>query len=118
MNLNLIRGDTYTIQFGIKTEDGAGYVLQEGDRLYFTVKKSFNHSDCILQKTFGNGITRNASTGAYEIELEQLCTCEVECGSYVYDIKIVLANNGEQIVKTLTKGELALDNNATHRGNE
>ncbi len=118
MDLNLIRGDTYTLTFNILTADGSIYALQDGDKLYFTVKKSFNHGECVLQKTFGNGITRNEQTGEYEIRLDNLCTCELDCGAYVYDIKVILANNGERVVNTLIKGALVLDNNATHRGNE
>lgn len=118
MDIKLIRGDTYTLKFKILTADGAAYVLHDGDKLYFTVKKTFNHRDFVLQKTYGDGITYNGTTGDYEIELTQMCSCELDCGDYVYDIKAVLANDDNPIVETLVRGTLVFENNATHKGNE
>lgn len=118
MDLKLTRGDTHTITFGILMDDGNHYELQEGDKLYFTVKKSFFSKDCVLQKTFGDGITYNAETKEYCIELEQLCTCELDCGQFVYDIEIIINSNDPCIVKTLVKGNLIIDTEVTHKGNE
>ena len=104
MNLILTRGDTNYITFRIRTEDNAPVELNSGDQLYFTVKKSFFHKACIIQKTFGNGITYDEETEEYMIELDQPCSCHLECGEYVYDIKIVLNSVEPVVVKTLIKG--------------
>ena len=118
MNLTLIRGDTHDITFKLITEDGSSYQLQGNDNVYFTIKKTFYQKNYCLQKKFGDGISYNASTEEYEIKLDQPCTCNLECGSYVYDIKVVINSITPKIVKTLLKGQVALDTNATHKENE
>ena len=121
MELTLIRGDTYTLTFELTDVHGNPYVLTEKDKCYFTVKKDYAHKDFVLQKRFGDGITYNEETGQYEIRLPQASTCDLACGWYVFDIKCVIANVDDvdnNFVKTLIKGALLLENNATHKGNE
>lgn len=119
MDLTLIKGDTHTITFKIKTADDSYFMLQSEDRLYFTVKKNFYTKDVILQKTYKNGITYNAINKEYIIKLNQDCTCDIDCGGYVYDIKIAIAQeDGDFVVKTLVKGSLGFVPNATHKENE
>lgn len=118
MDIKLIRGDTYAITFKILTADGVPYAIGEGDKIYFTIKKTFNHKECVLQKTYDNGITYDSRAGEYTVNLTQICTCDLDCGAYVYDIKVILANQGEPIVETLVKGALTFENNATHKVNE
>ena len=118
MNIDIIRGDTSCITFNIFTDNGKEYVLKENDKLYFTVKKGFQFKNEILQKTYGNGISFNATTKEYEINLSQIDTLKMEQGGYVYDIKIILNFEGEKIVETLTKGLINVGINATHKENE
>lgn len=115
MDLRLIRGDTYTLTFALLDSKGIPFQLAASDRCYFTVKKSFESTDFVLQRTYGNGISYNIITGLYEIEITQDNTSSLTCGCYCFDIKVKINN---QIVKTLVKGNLFLENNATHRGNE
>ena len=118
MEIKLTRGDTRIYTFSILTDDGADYVLSDQDKLYFTVKRSWFDSGCILQKTFGNGITYNAATREYELELTHNCTCDIECRDYVFDIQLMVGSETPAIVNTLCKGTLVLDVEAPHKGNE
>ena len=115
MELTLIRGDTYKLVFSLFDANKKPIVLSSEDKCYFTVKKDFSHEDCVFQKRNGDGISYSPQTGLYTISLTQDDTCDLHCGSYRYDIKVKL---GEEIVKTLLRGTLALTTNATHRCNE
>ena len=119
MDITLIRGDTCLISFNIKDAYGQNYELKEGDRLYFTVKKSFYTEEVVFQKTYENGISYNSATNEYLIEITQDTTAELPFGQNVYDIKIVISQEGEDpIVKTLIKGTFTLTPNATYKENE
>lgn len=118
MELDLIRGDTCWVVFRILDDDGAAYVLKEGDRLYFTVKKYFELREAVLQKTYGDGISYDAGAQEYGIALSQEDTLKMEQGRYVYDIKIIIDLEGEKVVETLTKGFINVGINATHKENE
>lgn len=118
MDLQLIRGDTHLLTFSLQDENGNAYILTDKDKCYFTVKTSFHRAEYVLQKRNGDGITYNAETGLYEIRLTQLCTCNLACGNYVYDIKVKIADGERELVKTLIKGGLSFVSNATHKGNE
>ena len=115
MNLNLIRGDTYVLTFTIIDNDGNPYILTENDKCYFTVKKRFECENYIFQKQWLDGISYNATTQKYEIQIAQNDTSDLPISMYVYDIKVKI---GTEIVKTLIKGTINIINNATHRENE
>lgn len=117
MTLPIIRSDTYKITFGLKMADGTEYVLRDSDKLYFTVKKSFYNNNVVLQKTYGNGITFNKEKKLYEILLSQDDT-NIECSTYVFDIKLVINSSTPRVVKTLIKETLKVDPNVTHKENE
>lgn len=118
MEIVLTRGDTQVYTFTIKTDSGENYVLGEEDKLYFTVKKNWFDKGCVLQKTFGNGITYNSGTKEYEIDMTHDCTCNLDCCDYVFDIELIVNGSDAQDVKTLAKGVFTLDVEATHKGNE
>ena len=118
MDLQLIRGDTYLLTFSLQDKNGNAYALTDKDKCYFTVKKDFYRAECVLQKQYGDGITYNTETGLYEIRLTQVCTCDLACGNYVYDIKVKIADGERELVKTLVKGNLSIVSNATHKVNE
>lgn len=118
MDLKLIRGDTHEITFKLISEDGGNCILQDSDKVYFTVKRNFHGKNCVLQKTLGKGINYRPSTNEYVVRLDQNCSCYLECGQYVYDIKVVINSVNPVLVKTLIKGHLTFDANATHKENE
>lgn len=117
-NITLIRGDTNTIVFSILGENGERYIPDDNDQLYFTVKENYFRTNCILQKKLGKGISFNDSTKEFEIEITSDCTCGLQYCRLVYDIELVIMRDGKKIVKTLCKGELCIDHEATHRENE
>ena len=117
-NINITRGDTNIITFTILGENGEKYVIDELDRIYFTVKDSFSNTKCVIQKTLDNGITYNTDTEEYEIELTNDCTCTLPFCRMVYDIEVVIVREGKKLVKTIVKGYLTITEEATHKENE
>lgn len=117
-NITLTRGDTHIISFKLKGENGEKYILSLDDKLYFTVKENAVKSACVLQKTIGNGISYNAETEEYEVELTSDCTCTMPYCNFVYDIELIIMRDGKKIVKTLVKGNLYIDKEVTHKENE
>lgn len=117
-NITLTRGDSHIISFTIIGENGDAYVIDEQDKIYFTVKKNFSKTECVLQKTINNGITYNTDTEEYEIELTDECTCNLPFGRFVYDIELVIVRDRKKIVKTLVKGNFTISEEVTHKENE
>lgn len=115
MNLTLIRGDSYLLTFALLDKAGNPYELTPLDKCYFTVKRKYSDVEYVLQRRLGEGISYNTETQLYEIRLTPSCTCDIDCGGYVYDIKVKIA---DEIAKTLVKGVLVLDSNVTHKVNE
>jgi hypothetical protein len=117
-NINLIRGDTNTITFKIIGENGEKYTIDDKDKLYFTVKENYFENGCVLQKTYGKGISFNTETEEYEVEFTSECTCNLPFGRFVYDIELVIIRDGKKIVKTLCKGKFTVDKEVTCKENE
>ena len=115
MELTLIRGDTHTLTFSLLDVNENPIILSDNDNCYFTVKKEFICEECVFQKRFGDGIEYSEDEGVYKIKLKQDDTCDLNGGSYKFDIKVKL---GEEVVKTILRGTLVLTLNATHRCNE
>lgn len=118
MDIKIFRGDTNLITFGIKQEDDNDFIMSDQDKLYFTVKKSCLAEECIIQKTWGNGITYNKKTKEYEIMLDQDCTCDLTDRPYCYDIELIVNREQPKVVKTLAKGDFIIDMDVTHKENE
>ena len=117
-DISITRGDTTKITFTILGENGDRYVIDEQDRIYFTVKENYYKTECVLQRTLDNGITYNTDTEEYEIELTDECTCDLLFRRFVYDIELVIIRDGKKLVKTLVKGYLTVYEEATHKENE
>lgn len=78
----LTRGDTLPIKIQITDKDNNPYILQEGDILYFTVKKSINTSEIIIQKQL--------NTNTFNINHDD--TANLAYGKYLYDVQLTLAD--------------------------
>lgn len=90
--LSCVRGDTFPIHITILSEDGE-YELQEGDKLYFSVKKSTKVTDPILiQKEM------TVSTGPQCILLPE--ETSLPYGNYRYDVELIQADG---VVQTIIK---------------
>lgn len=92
-SLSMIRGDTEVIAVSC-IKDNEPYI-QDGDTVYFTVKKSVNTEEKILQKV----ITVFSDNKAL-IEIEPEDTKDLAYGRYKYDVQLTKFN-GE--VKTLVE---------------
>lgn len=93
--ISMIRGDTETITIGKTDIDGLSVPFENGDIIYFTVKKSIHDSVKILQKvidTFDNG--------KVIIKIDHDDTKDIECGTYMYDVQLNDKNGG---VTTIVK---------------
>ena len=86
-NISMIRGDTETIKISCKDAQGVDVPLEDGDTLYFTVKKSTNTEEKILQK-----IVTEFTDGIALITIFPKDTRELKIGSYYYDIQLNRAN--------------------------
>lgn len=117
--IEITRGDTERISFNIKKKDGSDYVMQDNDKLYFTMKKDCRLGACCLQKTFNNGITHNQNAEKkYTVRLESEDTTPLEFSEYKFDIQIIWNNDNKYDTKTLYKGIIKITEEVTHNNNE
>lgn len=111
------RGDTIKIRFSIKMS-GIDYELQENDRLYFTIKKSYKDVNPLKQYTYGNGITYDQQTKKYTLIIPSIDTSSLEFKTYSFDIELVRDFNNTRDTTTLAIGELEMTEEITSRLNE
>jgi hypothetical protein len=86
-NISMIRGDTEAIKVSCRDESGTDIPLVEGDIVYFTVKRSTNTEEKILQK-----IVTEFTEGVALITIFPEDTKELKTGIYYYDIQLNRAN--------------------------
>ena len=86
-NISMIRGDSEVIKVSCRDESGADIPLAEGDIVYFTVKRSTNTEEKILQK-----IVTEFTEGVALITIFPKDTRELKPGIYYYDIQLNRAN--------------------------
>lgn len=86
-NLTMIRGDSESIVLSLKRDDVI-IPFNQGDTVYFTVKRRYSTEDITLQKI----ITEFNEDGNCIIEIEPEDTKELEFRSYVYDIQLTDSN--------------------------
>lgn len=96
----ITRGDTAYITVNVYAPDGSEYVLQEGDKLWFAVKRKTTDKDYLISpKELSIGI--NPSTGKQEAVLSIFPqeTKNLDFGSFVYDVSLV--NTAKNFVNTI-----------------
>ena len=86
-NISMIRGDSEGIKVSCRDESGVDIPLVEGDIVYFTVKRSTNTEEKILQK-----IVTEFTEGVALITIFPEDTKELKTGIYYYDIQLNRAN--------------------------
>ena len=86
-NISMIRGDSEAIKVSCEDAQGVNVPLEDGDTLYFTVKKSTNTEEKILQK-----IVTEFTDGVALITIFPKDTRELKIGNYYYDIQLNRAN--------------------------
>lgn len=78
-DIALTRGDTARLALKVKNADGTIYELQEGDKVYFTIRSADGEE--IVSREVTNGIV------IYPAD-----TAGLPYGTYDYDVEVVLAN--------------------------
>jgi hypothetical protein len=86
-DLAMIRGDSEAIKVSCRNESGVDFPFTEGDIVYFTVKRSTNTEEKILQK-----IVTEFTDGVALITIFPKDTRELKTGIYYYDIQLNRAN--------------------------
>lgn len=93
--IQLTRGDTARFEVGITNDiDGSTYELQDGDVLRFTVKKSVDKEDFLIQKEITDGNI---------IHIAPEDTHSLSYGSYYYDIELTTKGNDVYTIVPPTK---------------
>lgn len=111
-DFELIRGDTTPVKFDLCDYNGNPIDLTNAE-VYFTIKKSPNTSEVILQKKKSTGdITFSGITGVLTLNHDD--TSELSYGTYRYDIQI----KSGSYVKTLVMGNIELTSEITWKSNE
>jgi len=100
-HIKMIRGDT--LAFGFEVEG-----IAELDAVYFSVKKTKNEDEYILQKTLNNGVEK-IEDGKYSVRVAPADTHDLEAGIYYYDLQIV--KNGD--IFTVLYGTLIIETDIT-----
>lgn len=109
--LSVIRGDTARWKFQRRDMNG-DVILTQADELYFTVKKNYNTSDYILQKTISDFIFDN--DGTYHLILAAEDTELLKYGDYVFDIEVTT----NEYVQTIAKGKFIIAEESTWVSNK
>lgn len=81
-DVTVTRGDTLHLEISLQDQDGQEYILQDGDKLVFTLKKNVNTKEIVLQKD----IIANKFT------ISHMDTAILSYGTYVYDIQLTQSN--------------------------
>lgn len=81
--IRLTRGDTARLTIPIiNSASNSEYIMQSGDVLFFTVKKSAKDTNYLLQKK---------STGINSIHIKPEDTDNLSFGKYKYDVQLTTA---------------------------
>ena len=104
--MELTRGDSLPLKFQRLDDDG-NVITVRPSALYFTVKKTFDHTTFILQKsiddmTFGED-------EFYHLVIDPSETAAIPYGDYVFDVEVTT----EGYVWTIAKGILHITQEAT-----
>ena len=83
-DVQLTRGDTAFFNLSITLDDGTAYYRESGDKLIFTIKKSYNSEYEYVQKEI--------SELSFAITPED--TRELDYGNYWYDIELTTVDGG------------------------
>ena len=110
INLSMVRGDTEEISLSIVViVDGVPEekALEDGDTLFFTVKKHANEESFLLQK-----VVTEFHDGKAQVTLEPEDTNSLSFGTYVYDVQVTFSTG---VVKTVIKeSKFVLETEVTH----
>lgn len=109
--MEIIRGDTKGFKF--QRKDGEGHPITTiADKIYFTVKKTYNNLEPIFQKTIDDMTFDNDGTYHFIINPED--TDGIPYGTYYYDIERIQSRDK----RTISRGEFVVQDEITFARNE
>lgn len=112
--MEIIRGDTKELKFQRRKKIDNQVITTKPDKMYFTVKYSYESKEPVLQKTLDNGITFNAEDNYYYMTINPEDTDKLQFRDYVYDLEIIVGNKKT----TLAIGDFKISKEVTHANNE
>ena len=100
-DITITRGDDASFDIGITYNDKCmRYVMQQGDKLTFTVKKAAADETAILQKVLTEP----------KLVIAAADTAKLEFGSYKYDLQMTFADGK---IQTVAEGNFVLGEELT-----
>lgn len=89
--IHLTRGDSAEFDLTIRDRvTGSAFILNDGDRLTFTLKRFITDKEPVLTKSLGQGIRQEQER--YVLQFRPEDTQLLSCGRYVYEIKLMRKN--------------------------
>lgn len=88
--IEMIRGDTFNLEIRLINQSTGESYLEPGDTVYFTVKKSINTEDVLIQK-----ILTIFPDDRIVVHLTPEDTKNLKYGNYIYDMQLTKVNNSE-----------------------
>ena len=85
--IHLTRGDTAFIKVDLKKHDGETYVPQEGDHIYFRLKKLATANNVLVEKEVSFDVVGNDTY--LILELQENDTKDLDFSTYKYEIEVV-----------------------------
>nr|DAQ28921.1 MAG TPA: hypothetical protein [Caudoviricetes sp.] len=98
----LTRGDSATLNVDVSNADGTAYTPTGTVKLYFSVKKSVNDTNYVLQK-----IITDLSES---ISITPSDTTALDCGNYQYDVEM---HDGEKVYTIIPPTQFTLGTEVT-----
>ena len=116
MEIKIVQGDTSKIyKFQRKNLDGI-VITTLPQRMWITFKETYAEDNCILQKTLEKGILYNEEDNYYRFQLSAEDTCNLNFGTYGFDIAII--NEQGEKKTLLCDGQLEILKHYTKKCNE
>lgn len=89
--IHLTRGDSAEFDLTIRDRvTGSVFILGEGDRLTFTLKRFITDKEPVLVKELGQGIQKEREKCVLVFLPED--TRHLSCGRYIYEVKLIRVN--------------------------
>lgn len=108
-----MRGDSAEFDLTIRDRvTGSVFILEEGDRLTFTLKRFITDKEPVLTKSLGQGIRQEQER--YVLQFQPEDTQLLSCGRYVYEMKIVRQNGYTDTI--IPARDFFLERSVTERG--
>ena len=106
-DISITRGRTYIFDIVVIDDDNP-YVLQEGEKIIFGIKKFYTDAVYLYKKIIT--LEDSTDTGVYSLKIEPKDTQYLPCVDYCYDVGLKSGNDYFSIIDYST---LKLEKNVT-----